>query len=108
MIKITGRCMAADTVANAIREVSGVRFVDGGVRLEMRVVSGTDRAQLQLRFRDQGTGAGSYYVVRLTPHTGTLALLKSDLAAGGDDTPLAVVLVAVVAFLVGRGRFGRR
>ena len=64
--KLTGRCQEAQTVTALGTRVRGVMVADGEVRVELKAVSGIDRAIFQIAVRDQPSTSAfsdSYYVL---------------------------------------------
>jgi hypothetical protein len=71
-IKVAGPCGETGAAFLTIY-VPGLTVKDGEIRLEMKVVSGTDRAYPFISFRQQGTSALGYYV-SLSPSRATVEL----------------------------------
>jgi hypothetical protein len=88
--KLTGRCQEAHTVTALGTRVQGLTVADGEVRLELKAVSGIDRAMFQIAVRDRpstNTFTDSYYVL-FQPGTGRAGLGKTNVpqaAAVRDD-----------------------
>ena len=94
MFKVTGRCTDADTTAVVLRRLERLQLPDGDVRVEFKLVSGQQRAEVLLWFRDQGSGEGAYYAA-VVPSMGQVRLGKFIVGQGmvvAERTDLAGAL----------------
>lgn len=104
IFKVTGPAHASDESAGLSVTVRGLTVPDGEVRVEVKPVSGHDRAQPRIWFRDQGPGQDGY-LAAVEPALGRAQLLlwsageyrvlaeRDDLAgllAGADWNTMAV------------------
>ena len=77
--RVTGKCLDTSTNASVAYRLRNLVVPDGEVSLQMRVVSGAERARVRLYLRDQGDPGGGYSVT-LEPGRGaaTLAVLANN------------------------------
>lgn len=84
ILKVQGKCTESDTLAVAQTAIPGLSIPDGELRLDLKAVSGPDRAELIVFARRSGDG--NSYVFSLAPGTGRAVISKN---AGGRNTVLA-------------------
>lgn len=88
--KLTGRCRESDTVTALGTRIRGLQVADGEVRVEVKAVSGIDRAIVQIAVRDQpgpSPFSDAYYVL-FHPGPGRAGIGKTNIpqaAAIRDD-----------------------
>jgi hypothetical protein len=75
IFKVTGKCTETASSAGISERLEGLSFPDGEVRVQFKVASGLERAQVRLWFRDQGTGQDGYYAA-VEPAHGLVQFLK--------------------------------
>lgn len=75
IFKVTGKCTDTNTQHNIFRNLAGLTMADGELHFELRAVSGAERVQFRLWFRDQGNNAPSY-VAYLEPGSGSVRLVR--------------------------------
>ena len=75
LLRVTGRCTEASTTASVARLIEGLSIPDGEIRIELRAVSGAERARFRLSIRSDLDGNERYFVA-LEPARGLLQLVK--------------------------------
>jgi len=95
LLKVTGKCRDQDTSAFAPTPLIGITLPDGEIRVEVRAVSGHERATFLIDFRIQSDPVRGY-VVYFLPARGVALLRRIE---GGQEIPLAarIDLAALLA-----------
>jgi hypothetical protein len=77
--RVTGKCLDTSTNASVAYRLQNLVVPDGEVSLDVRTVSGADRARFRMYLRDQGDGGGGYAVTLDPVHGGaTLSVLANN------------------------------
>lgn len=85
LLKVAGRCNAADVFAGVGHRILGLTFADGEIRLDMKAVSKPERVRFYLAFRDQ-TDSGNELHVMVAPAPGFAHIGR---LVGGEGSVLA-------------------
>jgi hypothetical protein len=85
LFKVTGKCTDTSTIASVNQYVNGLTLPDGEVRVELKAVSGHERARFRLSVRSDDQGSNRYYVA-FEPGNGSAQLIRS---ANNEETVLA-------------------
>jgi 3-keto-disaccharide hydrolase len=80
--RISGRCTDASTSASGGDPIARLSFPDGEVRIEVRAVSGLDRASFGLFVRAQPNVNDGYYLATIEPARGHSQLYRWSNGAG--------------------------